>query len=107
MPKKKPMSVGSSRLSIACSRDVEPVGHDLAPLRLEARDQEAHGEEDQDHGLDEVHRLEAPEQLRLLREVRGDGEELLADQGVVAGDDEERELVDVAGPGDLDGAREE
>ena len=57
-----------------------------------------------DHRLGDVLSLDAPELRRFAREVGAGGVELLADQRVVAGADEEGELRDLGGARDLDRA---
>src|SRR5882672_12464551 len=81
-------------------------GEELGQGVVAERQQHAAGHDGQDEkDLDRVRRLEAPEELRVLGEIRARGVVLLPDERVIARDHEEGELVHVRGSGDLDGPR--
>src|SRR5690348_6222024 len=64
-------------------------GHEGGEALVTGGLEDAADHDDQDEeDLHQVRALERPEQARLAREVRARGVELLADQRVVAGDDE-------------------
>ena len=65
---------------------------------------DADEDDQQEHELHEVLPLDATQHHRLLGQVGAGGVELLADQGVVAGGDEEGQLRYLGRAGDLDGA---
>src|SRR5947207_12957433 len=96
---KKPMSTkipaaieirnGISRFMRSASRCGEKLGKTVVAERQER----APGHDGQDQkDLDRIGRLETPEKLRVLGEIRARGVVLLADERVVARDHEEREL---------------
>src|SRR6185369_13291463 len=83
---------GSSRFMPGPLLGLHPQREPVHAERLE----HAADEDGEDHEqLEHVGTLEAADEPRFAREVGAGGVELLADQRVVAGDDEERQLVDV------------
>src|SRR5256885_11615440 len=108
---KKPMSTkipaaieirsGISRFMRSASLGGEELGQTV----VADGQQRAPGHDDQDEkDLDRIGRLEAPEKLRVLGEIRARGVVLLADERVVARDHEEGKLVHVRSARDLDGS---
>src|SRR5438876_953040 len=109
---KKPMSTkipaaieirrGISRFMRSASLGGEELGQAGA---AEGQKNAAEDDREDQEDLDRVGGFEAPEEPRVLREIGAGGVVLLPDQRVVAGDDEEGQLVDVGGARDLDGPR--
>src|SRR2546428_10259099 len=64
----------------------------------------ANHDRDDEEDLHRVRGLEASEKPRILRQVRARRVVLLTDEGVIACDDKEGELVNVCGAGDLNRA---
>src|SRR5215470_845548 len=86
------MNSGTSRFTPRLLLRGEPLGQRVDAERLERA---ADDDDREDHQLDHVRTLEAAHELRLPGQIRARGEQLLADQRVVARHDEERQLVDV------------
>src|SRR5260221_6612420 len=93
------MNSGNSRFTPALLLRRHPLGE---PVDVGGLEQAAHDHDHDDGELDEVRALEAADQLGLARQVGAGGVQLLADQRVIAGHHEERQLVHVRGARDLD-----
>src|SRR4029450_4328705 len=113
VPNRNVSSRGTSpRKTALSSLEVQETRETVQPPRKSQVDRQRGSESPGDHDRDEdqlevVLGLDGPDEAGLARQVRRGDEELLADERVVARDDEERQLVDVGCPRDLDRARAE
>src|SRR5947207_1570128 len=93
------MKSGTSRFTPGLLLSVHPLGQ---PMDVEGFERAADENGRDDAELEHVRALETTDQSRLAGEVGAGGEQLLTDQRVVAGDDEERQLGDLRRPRHLD-----